>query len=196
MGKKDNRSSKANDKRSCNPYLGGVIPPCYQFLGNDNPIIKDGRLIYKNHNRLFLFLSTSYENEASVNTNIQISLCSFIIGLFVNQVQNGIIKYDENCIIHTNKKINSLIHKLLQAPPDVKMSCKPFLSIYISHRDAVTALYNSSIPIAPFNYYLLFILNRLEGNPGLFFSNNSFVTPDPINFDLSSFNLNFPFKEK
>jgi hypothetical protein len=39
----------------------------------------------------------------------------------------------------------------------------------------------------------LFVINRAEDNPGLFFINNSYVTEDTINFILSELNIQCPF---
>ena len=46
-------------KDNCNPFAGGEIPPCSDFLGNLNPIIKDGKLIFRNYNRVFYFIGTN-----------------------------------------------------------------------------------------------------------------------------------------
>ncbi|PAB58168.1 hypothetical protein, partial [Anaeromicrobium sediminis] len=87
------------EKPNCNPYEGGKIPPCSAFLSNDNPIIKDGKVIYRNENRLFYFIRTAPKNSSNafstgstpkthrLFTNLQISLETFLIGVFIDEVQ-------------------------------------------------------------------------------------------------------------
>lgn len=45
---------------------------------------------------------------------------------------------------------------------------------------------------AEFNYTILLALNRLEGDPGLYFPNNNYTTPIPVNFYLAGLNIKFP----
>ena len=191
-----------------NPYEGGKIPPCSQFLGNAEPIIKDGKVIFRNENRAYYFISTvtnqdSSENgnqapqnqileQANVNFNLQISLATFIIGLFINKIQKGEIEYDANMPIHENSTANSMIHQLLQNSPQVQTDYLPQLSLVVSNGNAILALYTYTINITPLNFYILFLLTRLENNPAFFFGNNSFATEDPINFSLASLNICFP----
>lgn len=197
---------------NCNPYEGGHLPPCSAFLGNNNPIIKDGNVIFRNNNRVYYFISTaSVKEQASIATelpettspitempftaaNFQIDLSIFIIGLFIDQIQKNIIKYDEKIPIHSDKSINDSIHQLLKNSPKIQVDYIPKLSLVISNSNAILPLYTYSVAITPLNFYILFILNRLENNPGLFFSNNSFTTEDPINFTLASINIQFPSK--
>jgi hypothetical protein len=193
-----------------NPYEGGKIPPCSAFLNNTNPIIKDGKIIYRNLNRVFCFLSTVqkaissdtiYESDTSnklhykpfTSTNLQISLTTYIIGLYINQIQNSIINYSEDTIIHSNETANKFIHELLQRSPNVNLDCTPKLSFIYSNTNAILPLVSNDIEITALNYYILFILNRLENEPGLFFGNNSFATTNPINLTLSGLYLEFPF---
>jgi hypothetical protein len=193
-----------------NPYEGGILPPCSAFLGNNNPIIKDGRVIFRNLNKAYYFISTTstteqtrYEtglpetttpisNRPFTAANFQITLSTFIIGLYINQIQQKIISYDENIPIHADKTANNFVHKLLRNTPQVNVDYVPELSLVISHSNAILPLYTYAAPITPLNFYILFILNRLENNPGLFFSDNSFATEDPINFTLASLIIQFP----
>jgi hypothetical protein len=193
-----------------NPYDGGRLPPCTDFLGNLNPIIKDGKLIFRNLNRVYYFISTTSANAQTryvselpetttplsdrpfTSSNFQVSLSTFIIGLYIDQIQQKIINYDENIPIHPDKSANNFVHQLLRNPPQVNVDYIPELSLLVSHPNAVLPLYTYATNITPLNFYILFILNRLENNPGLFFSNNSFATEDPINFTLASLNIQFP----
>ena len=192
-----------------NPYSDGVVPPCSEFLGDKEPIIKDGKLIYRNLNRIYCFISTSprfvaantqgkYQVDGAirhlptVSTNLQISLTTFIIGLYIDQVQLGSIKYEKGAAIHSDEAANKFIHKSLQASPEVVLEDTPKLAFIYSNGNALLPLVSATWEITPLNYYILFVLNRLESDPGLFFGNNSFVTKEPINFDLASLNLQFP----
>jgi hypothetical protein len=84
---------------------------------------------------------------------------------------------------------------MLQTPPEITSDYIPKLSLVISNSDAILPLYTYAINITPLNFYILFILNRFEFNPGLFFGDNAFVTADPINFTLASLALEFPQKD-
>lgn len=189
---------------NCNPYAGGEVPPCSVFLGNVNPIIKDGKLIFINENRIFYFISTSMTKQNTSNkcslgssstvTNLQISLNTFLIGLYINEVQLGNIKHKQGNSIHSDKKTNDFINKTLKKNPNVIVDYNPSLAIVISNSNAILSLYTNMITITPLNYYILFMLNRMENNPGLFFGNNAYVTDDPINFTLASLAINFPFE--
>lgn len=196
-------------KFSCNPYEGGEIPPCSAFLNNTNPIIKDGKIIFTNENRLYCFISTYPPEESSpagtglvgsifqkpaTSTNLQVSLPTFIVGLFINQLQRNEIEYDEKNIIHSNKTANDFIHETLKKSPEIKMNHIPSLALVVSNTNAILPLFTYNANITPLNYFILFILNRLENDPGLFFGNNSYATADAINFFMSSWNMHFPFK--
>lgn len=193
----------------CNPYSGGVIPPCSALLNDTNPIIKDGKLIYRNLNRIYCFISTSPKLTSVhvhgelltantlqylpfTSTNLQISITTFIIGLYIDQVQRGSIKYEKNTDIHPDKAANDFIHKSLESQPEITMEYTPKLALLYSNGNAVLPLVSTTWEITPLNYYVLFALNRFENDPGLFFGNNSFVTGEPINFDLSLIDLQFP----
>lgn len=196
-------------KYSCNPYEGGEVPPCSAFLNNTNPIIKDCNIIFKNENRVFYFISTN-PNESnnsqssgsssaitekpSIYTNLQVSLSTFIIGLYINQIQKGEIKYSEKSIIHSDKSFNNIIHDILKKAPEVKVDYIPSLNLVVSNNNAILPFYTYSVNISPLNYYILFIINRMENNRGLFFINNAYATEDPINFCMASLNLHFPCK--
>ena len=186
-----------------NPYDGAKIPPCSEFLGNMTPIIKDKEIIFRNENRIFYFISASMtkqdlNDKCSLQnlitlTNVQISLTTYIIGLYINELQLGNIEYNEENAIHTDKKSNDFINMTLKKKPKVIVDYVPSLTIVVSNSSAILPFYTNSITITPLNYYILFMLNRIENNPGLFFENNSYVTDDPINFSLASLAIKFPF---
>ncbi|MDD7793356.1 hypothetical protein [Clostridium sp. 'White wine YQ'] len=173
-----------------NPYSSGEVPPCSAFLGNAEPIIKNGHVIFRNFNRLFCFISTASDDPSEkinkVNTNIQISITTYIIGLYINKVQLGIIKYNKSSKIHSDETANEFIHKMIDKSPEVKVDYKPSLKAVVSNQNAILPLFTNIIDINPLNYYILFILNRMEANPGLYFANNDFGTEDSINFMLAS----------
>ena len=191
-------------KDNCNPFTGGEIPPCSDFLGNLNPIIKDKELIFRNNNRVYYFISAVTEigntedifllGNSNTQTNLQISLTTFLVGLYINEVEIGNIKHCKENNIHNNKEANDFINTILENKPEVTVDYIPSLRIVISNSNAILPLYINQVNITPLNYYILFILNRLENYPGLFFGNNSYVSEDPINFSLASLALIFPFE--
>jgi hypothetical protein len=248
---------------NCNPYEGGEVPPCYKFLGNINPIIIDGQLIFRNDNRVYYFISTSstktiqfdagnnsggkfgstgtegfaepvdpmgpadkaeqtgpadpsgstdgYEpigpdsdgntgicstfGNTNTVTNLQISLPTYIIGLYIHEVQLGNIIYSEKNVIHSDKRTNAFIHKTLKRKPVITVDYIPSLSLVMSNSTAILNFFTNTINITPLNYFILFVLNRLENHPGLFFGNNAYITEDPINFTLASLSLRFPLEQ-
>lgn len=194
---------KCNCDPDCTIYENAEIPPCTAFLSNANPFIKDGKLIFKNLNRLFFFIGTTprcTSNEigfSTVTTNIQVSLATFIIGLFISQVQLGDIPYHKNEVIHDDETINTFIHKSLQDPPALEEFDENFLTnlaLVYSNGNAIMDPFNYTLNICKLNYYILLIISRIENNPGLFFVNNSFATEDCLNFFLASLHIHCPFE--
>lgn len=190
-------------KNNCNPFAGGKVPPCSAFLGNTNPIIKDVQLIFTNDNRVFYFIRTTSNTSDSSNnsqlgtsnvqTNLQISLTTFLVGLYINEVQLGNISHSKKNTIHNDMAANDFINSTLENNPEVNVDYTPSLVIVVSNTNAILSIYTNTINITPLNYYILFILNRLENHPGLFFGNNAYATEDPINFSLAALALRFPF---
>lgn len=186
----------------CKTFANGEVPPCSAFLDKSNPIIKDGELIFQNDNRLFFFISTNSSINATnnncsfgnsnVQTNLQISLSTYLIGVYINEVELGNIKHSSKNIIHNNEEANNFINSTLKNMPKVTVDYTPSLNMVISNNHAILALYTNTINISPLNYYILFMLNRLEEHPGLFFGNNSYATEDPINFCLAALAIKFP----
>ena len=105
----------------------------------------------------------------------------------------GNIKHNKENTIHNNKTANDFISTTLENKTEITVDYNPELIIVISNSNAILALYTNIINISPLNYYILFILNRLENNPGLFFGNNSYATEDEINFTLAELAIRFPF---
>jgi hypothetical protein len=189
----------------CNIYEGAELPPCTKLLNGDNPLIKDGRLIYRNYNRVYFFISTSTSpidmNEltpitaTTIIANVQVSLCTFIIGLFLCQILADVCKYDPKCEIHSDPKINSFIHESIKNPPDFTFNLSATLSLIYSNSNAILHPFIFTKAIPPLAFFILFMINRAEDNPGLFFINNSYVTEDTINFVLSELNIQCPFNQ-
>ena len=244
--KKDRKcrgSKKTNKQRKSqcnpNPFADAVIPPCAEYLENENILVLDGELIYRNANKIYTFITTSASNNGptgslgeALETNVEISITTFIIGLFINQVQMGVIKYDKTKPIHPDEKIDLLIHECLQNiceenneenQSDAEMNEKPkesqkdemgeksdksegdnesqsknaaefnyMLTFVISNGNAIATFVNYQINITELNYTILLALNRLEGDPGLYFPNNNYATPIPVNLYLAGLNIKFP----
>ncbi len=196
-------------KVDCNMYDEGQIPPCSNFLGNVEPIIIDGKVVFRNENKVFYFISTltnSGEGEEAqtppvvnpiinppvVSTNLQISMATFFVGLFINKIQQEQIKNLDSIQIHSDKTADEFIHKTLKKCPNVITDYTAQLSFIITSLNAILPLYTYTLTISPLNYYILFILSRLERNPALFFGNNAYVSEDCINFTLAAMSLQFP----
>lgn len=58
--KKDKKSNKKN-KKSCNSnqYSEAIIPPCAEYLENENVLLLNGELIYRNANKLYAFIKSA-----------------------------------------------------------------------------------------------------------------------------------------
>ncbi|WP_392486791.1 hypothetical protein ACER0A_001745 [Haloimpatiens sp. FM7315] len=192
-------SKKSKNKCDTHPYDNSTVPPCSAYLKNLDPIIKDGKIIFRNYNSIFYFISTnpaetipsSLKGVPYISTNIQISLNTFLIGIYISQLQCNKIQYKKDHILHENKSVNKFLHDILTKNPKVNSDFSPSLTFTLSNGNAILSAYTNSINITTLNYYILFILTRLDEDPVLFFANNSFVTPDIINLYLASINLTF-----
>lgn len=194
------KKNKYNNKFNCNIFQGAELPPCAKFLGSYSPLIKDGNFIYPNYNRLFLFLTynsplsepESYDPKdirtysLQQNANLQITLYDFLIGLFINEVQKEVIKYDSKMKIHDNKYADKFIKTLITANFEVYSDFIPSLSFVISNSNAILSLYTADVKISPINFYIIFMLNRIRNEPALKYGNNCYVTPDYINYELAN----------
>ena len=72
--------------KSCNfnKFSNFTIPPCAEFLGSNNPFVKDGKFIYKNLNRVyFLFLLFLYLSNSLINSFIKSSFENFSLTSFI-----------------------------------------------------------------------------------------------------------------
>lgn len=176
-----------------------IIPPCSKYLGNDVPFLKDCRFIYINENRIFTFLSTTPLNKASIkttlNTNVQISLKNFIIGYYISQVQKNLAYYDCDVEIHSDKKLNKLIHELLNTNSKSKLPFATFIDLVVSNGDAIRPFISFSSDITSLNYTIIFILHIIECNPALYYGNNSYITNNIINQILASQNISLPINK-
>ena len=119
---------KKKCKNYCNRFDDYSVPPCAKFLGSVNPLVKDGKVVYRNINRLYLFLSYNYSRLATeeynylnpltfnnkVNGNLQIDLYCFIIGLYINEVEKGNIQYNSNIKIHDDKNADKFIKEIME----------------------------------------------------------------------------------
>lgn len=193
---------KRRRKICCDIFDDTSLPPCAEFLGNINPIIKDGEIIYRNNNRLYFFLSFDISTNKNSNIeydpadpstfmsnsigHIQISSYNFFIGIFINEIQKGNIKYDTLKKIHDDCNADKFIKEILNNDYKIENSFTPSLSYAISNSNAILPFYYSNYVISPINYYIVLILSRFYGEYGLLFGNNSYITNDYINYVLSN----------
>lgn len=176
------------------------LPPCAKFLGNNNPIVKDGKVIYRNDNRLYFFLSYNYSklqnqvytplNPISFNTtangNLQIELYCFLIGWYINEVEKGNIKFDSTINVHDDKNADKFIKELIENNHDLNTNFIPSLSYIISNTSAIVPFYFGNIEISITNFYIILMLSRFNSDYGLLFSDNSYATNDFINNTLAN----------
>lgn len=189
-------------KNRTDPYNQNKVPPCSAFLGNKEPIIKDGKLLFRNENRVYYFISavrdpaTNQEppglegtspitDKPFISFNLQVSSSTFLIGVFINEVQRGRIPYHEGMQIHADKAVNEWIHGMLKKSTSTKTEVIPELAVIISNENAILPIFTYSINITVLNFFILLMINRIEGDPGFYFGNNSFVTGDSVNFTLA-----------
>lgn len=185
----------------CNIFADAKLPPCASFLGSYNPLIKDGKLLYINYNRLFFFLtynSLSTQNSNYVpkdistysfqeNANIQISIYDFFIGMFINEIQSGKRNYDKDIKIHDNNEIDKFIKAIIENNyENIFDQFIPSLTYVISNSNAILSLYTGTIQISPINFYIVLMLNRFANDKALLYGNNAYVTPDFINYSLAN----------
>ena len=201
MGKKKKHNKNCNKDK----FSDYKIPPCAKFLGSVNPLIKDGEVIYRNYNRVYCFLSfntnTAKQKEYNqkdpstynykANGNLQIELYYFIIGVFINDIQKGVIKYDKDTKIHENEQADAFIKKILENDYTITDNFIPSLTLIISNSSAVIPVYTGTIEISPINYYIILMLSRSYGDYGMLYSDNAYITNDFINCTLA--NMYFEF---
>ena len=181
-------------KINCNKYTDAKLPPCTNLLGNSNPVIKDGKLIFRNLNRLYYFLNIEPKDnikESQLYVNIQISLSTYLIGLFIEQIESKKIDYKEEEIIHSNKNINNFIHKSIKEPSKIKLLYQTNLILVYSNGNAILTPIQYNINISLNNFLILLTLNRIENNPALLFVNNADATEDILNFILSEIDVSY-----
>lgn len=196
---------KKKRKSFCKDFNSFKLPPCVKFLGGDNPFVKDDSIIYRNNNRLYLFLSFNTKittgktyNSIDPSTynltgsgNIQIELYFFIISLFINEVQKGNIDKYEDITIHEDDNADKFIKSVLENEYKINTEFIPSLTYIISNSSAVIPLFTGVIQISPINFYITLILSRFYSNYGLLFSDNSYVSNDFINLYLANTYIEF-----
>ena len=186
-------------KINCNKYADGKLPPCASLLGNSNPLIKDNKIIFRNLNRLFYFICIQPRDStktARIFINIQISLSTFIIGLFINQIECKNVEYNDKENIHSDDKINAFIHSSIKNPHQLDFEHRAFLSLVYSNGNAILTPLQYNIDISLNNFLILLAINRIENDPSLLFVNNSEASEDIINFILSEIDITFEKRDK
>lgn len=205
MKKRKKKHCSFKDDCNCDKFRGFELPPCARYLGSANPIVKDGKIVYRNINRLYLFLSFNYSqikspvyeplNPLSFNSksdgNLQIELYCFIIGLYINEVEKGNISYDSSVKIHDDKNADEFIKKVMGGNYDLNSSFIPSLTYLISNASAVIPFYTGIIEISITNFYIILMLSRFYSDYGLLFSDNAYVTNDFINRTLANIYVEF-----
>ena len=196
---------KKNNKSFCNSFDDFTLPPCAKFLGNVNPLINNGKVIYRNLNRVYFFLSYHYSkiinptynylNPESFNTtangNLQIEPYYFFIGMYINEIEKGNIKYNDNVKIHDNIYADSFIKTILKNNYELNSSFIPSLTYVISNSSAIIPLYLRTIEISLINFYIILMINKFYYEYGLLFSDNAYVTNDFINNFLAKIYFEF-----
>ena len=144
--------------KSCNfnKFSNFTIPPCAEFLGNNNPFVKDGKFIYKNLNRVYFFLTFNF----ITNGNLHIELYCFLIGLYINEIEKGNIKYDSKVSIHDDKNADKFIKEVMESNYNLNESFVPALTYTISNSNAILAFYTGVINISMTNFYIMLMLSR------------------------------------
>lgn len=200
-----NKRYKKKNKSSCNSFDDFTLPPCAKFLGNINPLINNGKVIYRNLNRFYFFISYHYSKISSptynslnpqsfndtINANLQIEPYYFFIGMYINEIQKGNIIYNDNVKIHDNKYADSFIKTILKNNYEINSSFIPSLTYAISNSNAIISPYLASIEISLINFYIILMINRFYYEYGLLFSDNAYVTNDFINNFLANIYVEF-----
>ncbi|MFA7435232.1 MAG: hypothetical protein WC006_02575 [Bacilli bacterium] len=178
---------------NCKKYEGSKLPPCVDLLGNANPITKDGKIIFRNLNRLYYFicLEPNEDKDPKIYLNIQISLPTYIIGLVLDLIDSKKIDYSADFIIHSKEDVNKFIHKSIKEPTKLKSEYKTFLSLVYSNGNAILTPFMYKVDITLNNFLILLSINRIESNPSLLFINNSEALEDIFNFILADIDLCF-----
>lgn len=196
---------KKKSKSSCNSFDDFTLPPCAKFLGNINPLINNGKVIYRNLNRFYFFISYHYSKISSptynplnpqsfndtITANLQIEPYYFFIGMYINEIQKGNIIYNDNVKIHDNKYADSFIKTILKNNYEINSSFIPSLTYAISNSNAILPPYLASIEISLINFYIILMINRFYYEYGLLFSDNAYVTNDFINNFLANIYVEF-----
>ncbi|GFZ32016.1 hypothetical protein CSC2_25420 [Clostridium zeae] len=141
--------------------------------------------VYYNDNRVFTFLSGYISNGNSIvpfaNSNIQISLRSFIIGLALHLKENDgeLLKYNNNVV--TDDPINESLFTTSKGDENRFVGV---LSIYSSNGNAIAQSLNYNIQISMKTFLVVLLSYYREAMPQLYFRNNNYVIPERINREL------------
>ena len=202
---KKKRKKKCKNNCNCDPLENFQLPPCAKFLGSPNPLVRDGEIIYRNLNRLYFFLSYNYSRfnnqsynpinpatfNVNTNANLQIDLYHFIIGLYINEVEKGNIKFDSSVKIHDDENADEFIKEVMGNNYNLNSTFVPSLTYVVSNSNAVISLFTGVIDISITNFYIILMLSRLNTDYGLLFSDNAYVTNDFINRTLANIYVEF-----
>lgn len=195
---------KKKKKKHCRcKFQDFKLPPCAEFLGNYNPLVYNGHVIYRNTNRLYFFLCFNNNGDIGKTYNpaepltfnnihggcIQIEPYLFFIGVYINEFQKGNMANFNETKIHDDNNADEFIKSVLSNTYDtnnVNSEVVPTLSYVISNSNAILPLFSAYIEIRPINYYIILMLSRFYGDYGLLFGDNSYVTNDFVNETLAS----------
>ena len=184
---KKKRKKKCKNNCNCDPLENFQLPPCAKFLGSPNPLVRDGEIIYRNLNRLYFFLSYNYSRfnnqsynpinpatfNVNTNANLQIDLYHFIIGLYINEVEKGNIKFDSSVKIHDDENADEFIKEVMGNNYNLNSTFVPSLTYVVSNSNAVISLFTGIIDISITNFYIILMLSRFNTDYGLLFSDNA-----------------------
>ena len=163
---------KKKNKSFCNSFDDFTLPPC--------------KIINPTYN---------YLNPESFNTtangNLQIEPYYFFIGMYINEIEKGNIKYNDNVKIHDNIYADSFIKTILKNNYELNSSFIPSLTYVISNSSAIIPLYLRTIEISLINFYIILMINKFYYEYGLLFSDNAYVTNDFINNFLAKIYFEF-----
>lgn len=176
------------------------LPPCAEFLGDVNPLVCNGHIIYRNTNRLYFFLCFNDNGDLEKTYNpidpltfnntqsgcLQIEPYLFFIGLYINEFEKGNVTNFNETKIHEDNNADEFIKSVLSNTYEINTSVIPTIAYVISNSNAILPLFSAYIEISQINYYIILMLNRFHGNYGLLFGNNSYVTNDFVNATLAS----------
>lgn len=111
--------------------------------------------------------------------------------MYINEIEKGNIKYNDNVKIHDNIYADSFIKTILKNNYELNRSFIPSLTYAISNSSAIIPLYLRTIEISLINFYIILMINKFYYEYGLLFSDNAYVTNDFINNFLAKIYVEF-----